>query len=213
MSEDKRRTRTQPMGDTAWIRRSGAAERLSIPQSIDAEEPTKPVTIAPPMLSQSHSSELQNAFSDFAAAHNAAEVKNFEARHTIQRIDRVADDVAELREGAAAASARAERANDLLTSINVGLVDFRKELAKLHRSRLRHWQRIKSLETDTTNLWQVVRRHTTEIGTLQQTKRDAEQQAVGKQALITRGKFAAGAAASVLTFVVAKWQWIVSHLK
>jgi FtsZ-binding cell division protein ZapB len=51
------------------------------------------------------------------------------------------------------------------------------------------------------------------VSSLELAKRDDEQQSIGQQRLITRGKVAVGLTASVATFVIAKWHWLTSQMR
>lgn len=169
------------------------------------------------------SSELQNKFSEFATKFNAAEEKNHAARHALHRMDELADTLADVRVGLAKLTEVAQTSLATAAKVMTKVESLDEKIDKHRRSTMRLRRAVGEVAAENHAMWQVIRKHGERLDVLEQAReadeqaaRDAEQQEVGKRALINKGKALAAAGGGVAVGVVSNWSkvlnWIRGHV-
>lgn len=192
---------------SAWIKKDGTIGKLALSSGVVTpvdDEPSRPVTIAPPMFSPSVSSEIKNAFDMYAAKANEAEEKNWTMRHQVERVEKIEDAVTEIRVEQAKASEVANNTFVLLTNVSAKMEGLSEKVAKLRSSSIKMRRAVEEVQRENHALWQTTRKHGERITAIESAKRDEEQRDVGKQQLITKGRAAVGIGFTVWTFIAAK---------
>jgi len=151
---------------SAWIKKDGEIAKLSLSTGVTTpvvDEPSRPVTIAPPMFSPSVSSEIKNAFDQYAAKANEAEDKNYRMRHQVERVEKMEDAITEIKVEQAKASEVAHNTFTLLTNISTKMDDFSGKLSKLRISSVKMRRTVEELQRENNAIWQSVRKQNERI--------------------------------------------------